>query len=372
MSAAVCPECEAGKHVNCTGWAIDPGTDAVVDCGCPDLGHPWNKRTEGARMSRIRKALGGLIVGALAATGVVAVAAPASAHTVTLSGESACNDAGTSWAVRVRVAITNTPYDHPAEVKAISTTAGALNRGDGLGVPAGAQVVLNAWPEHAVNWPTVPIRGGNWTDEYAIVSIPQDVEQVTTMVQVDWKHWHSADPTRTFYRPRGCTPADVCPNLPGNQSPGFECTPMKDTQFQAHSKAGTCKHPVRTTYWYKRQRTQVFDEQAGAWAWGPWSAWELHSVQTRPYRVDARCLRPKHTRVRVYVFDRCERWPDEVRMWGKHVTIKRSHPKRLKFVFRVTADFGYVLPSKIRGHKGWAKHQRYVVRTTSRACKSGS
>jgi len=39
----LCPECRDGKHVNCTGWAVNEETDDVVDCHCPDPVHPWNK-----------------------------------------------------------------------------------------------------------------------------------------------------------------------------------------------------------------------------------------------------------------------------------------------------------------------------------------
>lgn len=42
MDASLCPECGNGKHVNCTGWAIDED-DNVVDCDCTDDAHPWNK-----------------------------------------------------------------------------------------------------------------------------------------------------------------------------------------------------------------------------------------------------------------------------------------------------------------------------------------
>lgn len=34
-----CPECRVGRHANCTGWAIDPDTDEVRDCGCAQGGH---------------------------------------------------------------------------------------------------------------------------------------------------------------------------------------------------------------------------------------------------------------------------------------------------------------------------------------------
>lgn len=34
-----CPECRAGKHPNCTGWAINPDTDEIVECPCAEGGH---------------------------------------------------------------------------------------------------------------------------------------------------------------------------------------------------------------------------------------------------------------------------------------------------------------------------------------------
>lgn len=33
-----CPECRAGKHPNCTGWALDENDD-TVECGCAQGGH---------------------------------------------------------------------------------------------------------------------------------------------------------------------------------------------------------------------------------------------------------------------------------------------------------------------------------------------
>ena len=36
---ADCPECRQGKHGNCTGWALDPDTDEIRECGCAQGGH---------------------------------------------------------------------------------------------------------------------------------------------------------------------------------------------------------------------------------------------------------------------------------------------------------------------------------------------
>jgi hypothetical protein len=30
----VCPECRAGKHGNCPGWALDEVNDELIDCPC--------------------------------------------------------------------------------------------------------------------------------------------------------------------------------------------------------------------------------------------------------------------------------------------------------------------------------------------------
>jgi hypothetical protein len=40
--ASVCPECAAGKHVNCTGWALDE-EDNEVACGCDCQALPGGK-----------------------------------------------------------------------------------------------------------------------------------------------------------------------------------------------------------------------------------------------------------------------------------------------------------------------------------------
>jgi len=34
-----CPECRAGKHTNCVGWALDEN-DQETACPCAELKHP--------------------------------------------------------------------------------------------------------------------------------------------------------------------------------------------------------------------------------------------------------------------------------------------------------------------------------------------
>ena len=34
-----CPECQQGKHRNCTDWTLDPDTDEPAPCDCAEGGH---------------------------------------------------------------------------------------------------------------------------------------------------------------------------------------------------------------------------------------------------------------------------------------------------------------------------------------------
>ena len=37
-----CPDCEQGKHRNCTGYAWDINTDQETTCPCADNQHEWS------------------------------------------------------------------------------------------------------------------------------------------------------------------------------------------------------------------------------------------------------------------------------------------------------------------------------------------
>jgi hypothetical protein len=39
MTPRICPECAAGKHINCTGEAWDNEADAPTECEC--VLHVW-------------------------------------------------------------------------------------------------------------------------------------------------------------------------------------------------------------------------------------------------------------------------------------------------------------------------------------------
>src|SRR6478736_2009991 len=180
-----------------------------------------------------------MLVGAL----VGFTAAPSLAHNGTLTGTAFCNDDGKTWGVVVNVAITNTPSDDTAETKAITTTAGTLDRGDGKGVNVGSQVLLNVWAEHAANWPSgqspLQTRKGNWTDKYVIANIPFTTNTVTTMVQVDWKKWESRDYEKTFTKPTNCKPAQ----------------PLDDQEIRQISDEPNCEALTVTSYTQQRTRS---------------------------------------------------------------------------------------------------------------------
>lgn len=74
-------------------------------------------------------------------------------------------------------------------------------------------------------------------------------------------------------------------------------------------------------------------------------------------------------RTHVKVVDKCNCYRDSVKMiGGPHVTIKTKHPSKLRWVFKVAADEGYVLPGRINGNSGWAPVQVYEVKTTNKPC----
>lgn len=86
----------------------------------------------------------------------------------------------------------------------------------------------------------------------------------------------------------------------------------------------------------------------------------------------------RHVKTRVKVIDECNCYRDHVKMLGgKHVTIKKYHPKNTVWRFKVTGDvikrsdgstLTYKLPSRINGNRGWAQVQWYTVKTKNQIC----
>lgn len=158
--------------------------------------------------TRTRTSLAGLLVTLLTMIGIVALAERADATDGNVTGQSYCIDA-THWGVTWTWHATNVPGDVEGDVKAITTSAGTLDKNPGAGVMAGGQVILSAWTSHAGNWPGVPVHHGNYTEAFSTVGIPTSTGSVTTMVQYDYDNGHSGDPTGEVGRPDDCTPTET-------------------------------------------------------------------------------------------------------------------------------------------------------------------
>ena len=297
-----------------------------------------------------------LAVSLLAGVGILGVSSPSSAHTATLSGETTCEDGG-SWSVKVRVDITNTPSDDTAEVKAISTTAGKMVPLGSTGYVSGNQIILNAWYEHAINWPGVKSRKGNWTDYYIITKLPNSVDSVTTMVQADWKRWgRSADYTKTFYKPQGCVVPDVCKDLPGNQPPGFNCEPATQWEQRRFATPPDCVNRTVSLILEVRSRTEVWDTNTGTYVYiDNWTDWKTSVVDTWP-ATDVQCPpppveppvvtppvppKPKVARIKVRVVKNCDPALTAVYVkWKKNIAAVYK-VRVAKFRWHITALAAY-------------------------------
>jgi LPXTG-motif cell wall-anchored protein len=72
----------------------------------------------------------------------------------------------------------------------------------------------------------------------------------------------------------GEVPPDECVDLPGNQPPGFQCTPESETETQDLGPLLDCDAGTITTLHQERTRTQTFDAETQEWVWGAFSDWE--------------------------------------------------------------------------------------------------
>lgn len=143
----------------------------------------------------------------LALGGVALTAAPASAHTGGVTGVAACEPDGT-YSVTWTYNATNVPEGVEAETKAMTTTPGSLAPIDGVAV--GSQVMLSSWTEHLANWPSVPVKTGNWSATFKTVGVPgAHVGEITTMVQTDWKNGPSEDPVGRVVVDGSCSTPEV-------------------------------------------------------------------------------------------------------------------------------------------------------------------
>lgn len=278
------------------------------------------------------KRYAGALVALIMSVGMITLTSgTASAHTADLTGRVGCNDDGSTWWAEVHVNITNTPINDTAEVKAISATRGTFNPGEGSGVMAGAQVILNAWAEHAVNWPGVQTRKGNWTDTFIIANIPSSTRSVSVMVQSDWKKWgRSADYNRYFSKPPTCEPRQ-------DEEPPVVTPPVEEP-------------PVLTPPPAAPPITQPPT---------------LVPPKVSPPKVK----RPKHLPPRITVIDKCKCKDDRVMVKSKHLLYKYVHQDKNVFTIRLIVKPGYVLPVDFKHpSKGWARSVKYTVKTTNTKC----
>lgn len=140
---------------------------------------------------------------------VIAVAAPASAHTGALTGVASCQTDGTytiTWTYKQ----TNTPSSgagSQADVKIIKHEP-QPSLIDG----ANAQKWLNAWssPDHSnSNGQTgIPTRTGNWTQTFTQSGIVGTAKKATADVQVDWEGWGSVEVYGSVTLAGNCTIPD--------------------------------------------------------------------------------------------------------------------------------------------------------------------
>jgi len=69
-------------------------------------------------------------------------------------------------------------------------------------------------------------------------------------------------------------PTDECPDLDGDQPPGFQCEPDSDTETRDLGPLLDCVAGTITTLHQERSRIQTFDAEAQEWVFGAFSDWE--------------------------------------------------------------------------------------------------
>jgi len=85
-------------------------------------------------------------------------------------------------------------------------------------------------------------------------------------------------------------------------------------------------------------------------------------------------VKKRHAHASAQVTDKCNCFMDKVRFFWNHDKVRGhvTHPNRTTWVAHLTGkkvgNVQYLLPNRINGSHGWAKHQRYVVHTTNKPC----
>jgi len=69
-------------------------------------------------------------------------------------------------------------------------------------------------------------------------------------------------------------PTDECPELDGDQPPGFQCEPNSETETRDLGPLLDCDAGTITTLHQERTRTEEFNADTQTWSFGPFSDWE--------------------------------------------------------------------------------------------------
>jgi len=218
------------------------------------------------------------IVGLLMATGLVAVTAgPSTAHTQNMKVAVKCADNG----------VYNITYT-------LSYDRGVPN-GD-IFRRTGSTTFQNGWNPGTWNdWTKVATTTSAQGTQSWTIQLPGDTKVAPW--EYSYIKWSDGYITQGDTRPENlkgdCVPTDVCPDipgtqppgtdctppttdecsdLPGDQPPGFQCEPKSEKQTRSIEKAPNCKTGATLTKYQERTRTQQFVN--GQWSWGQWSKWK--------------------------------------------------------------------------------------------------
>lgn len=248
--------------------------------------------------STVNKLVRGIVVltlSLLVAAGLsVSVASTASAHTQNMKVEVKCVDEGV--------------YD----VTYTLTYDRGVPNGD-IFRRTGSTTFENGWsPSTWTDWTKVATATTSEGSQSWTIQLPGD----TTVAPWEYSYvkWRDGYITQGDTRPEDlkgdCTPEDACPDLPGtqppgtnctppttdecsdlpgNQPPGAQCEPKSQTQTRRIHTGPNCKTGSSTTKYQERHRKQKY--VAPDFVWGKWSKWK--TVRATSSSVPAGVCTPK-------------------------------------------------------------------------------
>lgn len=100
----------------------------------------------------------------------------------------------------------------------------------------------------------------------------------TQKVSVQWSNGgHKSEDDDTFKTGGDCTPPDACPEIPGDQPPGTNCTqPSQERETRDLPGVVDCTADTYTVEHQERTRDYFWD--GDSWEPGPWSAWTTYDT----------------------------------------------------------------------------------------------